>query len=84
MVSHNGKDALFAGVPKAFRATRYHSLVVNPSSLPDEFDVTAEVDEVIMAMRHRPTGAVGVQFHPESILTDYGKRMIANFLQGAA
>lgn len=83
-VRHDGDDALFAGIPNEFRATRYHSLVVDRDSLPTTFHVTAEVDHVIMAMRHRPTGAVGVQFHPESILTDFGKQMVANFLNGAA
>ncbi|EJY54405.1 glutamine amidotransferase of anthranilate synthase [Alicyclobacillus hesperidum URH17-3-68] len=52
--------------------------------MPSSFSVTAEVDDVIMAMRHIPTGAVGVQFHPESILTDEGRLMIANFLREVA
>lgn len=83
MVNHTG-DSLFDAVPSPFRATRYHSLTVDPATLPDDFVVTAEIDDVIMAMRHRPTGALGVQFHPESILTDFGKRMIGNFLATVA
>ncbi|GMA61932.1 aminodeoxychorismate/anthranilate synthase component II [Alicyclobacillus fastidiosus] len=83
MVNHNGDD-LFCAVPSPFRATRYHSLEVDPATLPASFTVTARVDDVIMAMRHEPTGALGVQFHPESILTDAGKRMLANFLATAA
>ncbi|MCL6490114.1 anthranilate synthase component II [Alicyclobacillus mali (ex Roth et al. 2021)] len=84
MILHNGSDPLFHEIPSPFRATRYHSLVVDRESLPDTFAVTAEVDGYIMAMRHRPTGAVGVQFHPESILTDHGKTLIRNFLMDVA
>ncbi|MCL6637225.1 MAG: aminodeoxychorismate/anthranilate synthase component II [Alicyclobacillus sp.] len=73
-------DALFQGIPNPFSATRYHSLVVAADSLPDAFTVTAECDGLIMGLRHRPTGAVGVQFHPESILTPWGKVLLANFL----
>jgi len=79
LVEHDG-DALFSGVPTPFQATRYHSLVVNPVTLPGTFRVTAVCDDVIMAMRHQPTGAVGVQFHPESILTTHGKTIVQNFL----
>jgi len=84
MIAHSGTDPLFFNVPSPFRATRYHSLVVDRASLPSSFSVTAEVDDVIMSMRHIPTGAVGVQFHPESILTDEGRLMIANFLREVA
>lgn len=79
MVSHDG-DTLFENVPNPFQATRYHSLIVKRDSLPRTFDVTAECDGLIMALRHRPTGATGVQFHPESILTTHGKQILANFL----
>ena len=79
MVHHHG-DPLFKDVPATFQATRYHSLVVERDSLPGEFHIAAEVDNVIMALRHKPTGAVGVQFHPESILTPDGKTMLHNFL----
>jgi anthranilate synthase/aminodeoxychorismate synthase-like glutamine amidotransferase len=81
LVSHTG-DPLFRGIPNPFRATRYHSLVVERESLPREFAVIAECDDLIMGMRHEPTGAVGVQFHPESILTDHGRDILANFLSG--
>ncbi|MCY0887058.1 MAG: aminodeoxychorismate/anthranilate synthase component II [Alicyclobacillaceae bacterium] len=79
MVRHVA-DPLFASVPPVFQATRYHSLVVDRATLPSDFTVTAETDDAIMALRHRPTGAVGVQFHPESILTESGKTILANFL----
>lgn len=79
LVHHHG-DALFEGVPSPFQATRYHSLIVKRDTLPSSFRVTAECDDVIMALRHLPTGAVGVQFHPESILTTHGKTMVSNFL----
>lgn len=78
-IRHHG-DPLFTGVPNPFQATRYHSLVVERESLPDTFDVIADCDGLIMGLRHRPTGAAGVQFHPESILTPDGKRILANFL----
>ncbi|WAH35588.1 anthranilate synthase component II [Alicyclobacillus dauci] len=83
LVDHNG-DALFSHVPNPFRATRYHSLEVDGATLPDEFVVTARAGSSIMAMRHQPTGALGVQFHPESILTDSGMQMMTNFLRAAA
>jgi anthranilate synthase/aminodeoxychorismate synthase-like glutamine amidotransferase len=79
MVEHTG-DPLFAEVPSPFPATRYHSLVVERETLPETFDVIANSDNLIMGLRHRPTGAVGVQFHPESILTTHGQFMLRNFL----
>lgn len=79
MVEHKG-DPLFMHISSPFQATRYHSLVVERNSLPDTFAITAEADGFIMAMRHRPTGAVGVQFHPESILTPDGRTILHNFL----
>jgi anthranilate synthase component 2 len=79
MVSHNG-DILFQDVPSPFRATRYHSLIVENESLPDAFTPIATCDGLLMGIRHRPTGAVGVQFHPESILTSHGQTMLRNFL----
>lgn len=82
MIVHT-EEALFSGIPSPFQATRYHSLLVDAATLPGDFDVTASVDDVIMGMRHRPTGALGVQFHPESILTHAGKRLLQNFLQSA-
>lgn len=74
------KDPLFRGVPEQFSATRYHSLIVERDTLPDSLIEIAESEGVIMALRHGPTGAVGVQFHPESILTPDGKTILRNFL----
>ncbi len=80
-VHHEG-DVLFRGVPSPFQAGRYHSLVVDPESLPPELAVTArDEDGAIMAIRHRYRPVWGVQFHPESILTPDGHRIIANFLR---
>ena len=79
-VKHDGKD-LFRGLPNPFVATRYHSLVVNRDSLPSCFEITAETEEgEIMGLRHRDYPIWGVQFHPESILTEHGKDLLANFL----
>lgn len=80
-VYHQG-HGLFAGVPSPFRATRYHSLIVE-EPLPDCLEVTAFTrDGEVMALRHRDFPVVGVQFHPESILTEHGKRILQNFLEG--
>ena len=77
-VEHDG-TGIFAGMPTPFRAGRYHSLVADPD-LPDSFTVTATYGEVVMGVRHNELPAVGVQFHPESILTPDGKGLLANFL----
>jgi anthranilate synthase/aminodeoxychorismate synthase-like glutamine amidotransferase len=79
----NHKDSvLFKDIPQRFMATRYHSLIVEPSSLPDEIRITAENDNgLIMALEHRHHPLFGVQFHPESIATEYGKTLIRNFLR---
>jgi anthranilate synthase/aminodeoxychorismate synthase-like glutamine amidotransferase len=80
-IHHNGKD-LFEGIPSPFNATRYHSLVARRETLPDCFEVTAETEEgEIMGMRHKTLPVWGVQFHPESILTEHGKKMLGNFLK---
>ena len=80
-IKHNGKD-LFAGLPSPFNATRYHSLIVNRESLPDCFEITSETEEgEIMGMRHKTLPMWGVQFHPESILTEHGKTLLSNFLK---
>ena len=80
-VRHDGRT-LFAGLPNPVVATRYHSLVVEREGLPDCLEVTAESeDETIMGIRHRDWPIEGVQFHPESILTLEGKRILANFLR---
>ena len=79
-IHHNG-TGVFAGLPDPFVATRYHSLVVEPSTLPDVLEVTATTaDGVIMGFRHRQLPIEGVQFHPESILTPSGPSLLANFL----
>ena len=81
MISHEG-ESLFGEIPTPFQATRYHSLVVEESSLPDCFEITARADDgEIMGIAHRAHPVVGVQFHPESILTQYGHKMLHNFLQ---
>lgn len=79
---HHTDDVLFAGLPSPFEATRYHSLIVEESTLPDVLQVTAYADSgEIMAMRHKEFPVYGVQFHPESILTEGGKRLLKNFLE---
>jgi para-aminobenzoate synthetase component II len=80
-VQHDGKT-IFQGIDRKFKAGRYHSLVVDRGSLPDCLEVSAESpDGLIMAMRHRSLPIEGVQFHPESILTEHGKAMLKNFLR---
>ena len=72
---------VFTGVPSPFNATRYHSLAIERASLPPALDVTATADDgEIMAIRHRELPVEGVQFHPEAILTEHGKMVLANFL----
>jgi anthranilate synthase component 2 len=79
-IRHNGKD-LFAGMPNPFQATRYHSLVIERTSMPDCLEITAETDEgEVMGVRHKELPIWGVQFHPESILTDSGRTIVKNFL----
>jgi para-aminobenzoate synthetase component 2 len=78
---HHDGTGVFAGLPDPFVATRYHSLVVTPQSIPDELRVTATTsDGVVMGLRHRELAVEGVQFHPESILTPSGPRLLQNFL----
>jgi para-aminobenzoate synthetase component 2 len=80
LVHHDGAG-VFAGLPDPFTATRYHSLAIDPGTVPDELEVTARTDSgVIMAVRHRTLPVEGVQFHPESVLTEGGHRMLANWL----
>ena len=81
MVYHKG-DLLFSGVPNPFEATRYHSLIVEEGTLPDCLKITAFTDAgEIMGLRHKEHPVIGVQFHPESILTSYGTRILRNFLE---
>jgi anthranilate synthase/aminodeoxychorismate synthase-like glutamine amidotransferase len=79
-IHHDGKT-IFRGLPQNFRATRYHSLIVERKSLPKELEISAEADDgTIMGLRHRQLRVEGVQFHPESVLTDPGFRLLENFL----
>jgi anthranilate synthase/aminodeoxychorismate synthase-like glutamine amidotransferase len=81
MISHDGQG-LYEGLPNPFVATRYHSLIVEEDSIPDDFEITATSDDgVVMGVRHRTMPIEGVQFHPESILTTSGKDLLANFLR---
>ena len=78
---HHDGQGLFAGLPNPFVATRYHSLVVSPDSVPDQLKVTARSTAgVVMGLRHRSLPVEGVQFHPESVLTTSGPALLANFL----
>jgi anthranilate synthase component 2 len=82
-ISHDGRG-VFADLPKQFEVGRYHSLAIERGSLPDSLTETAHTDDersVVMGVRHESLPHVGVQFHPESILTEYGKRLLATFLR---
>jgi anthranilate synthase component II len=83
-VRHSG-EGLFAGLPSPFTVTRYHSLVTDPAALPDALEPVAWCDEVggeeIQGMRHRTDPVWGVQFHPESLFSEHGKTILANFLR---
>ena len=80
-IEHDGRT-IFTGLPSPLTVGRYHSLVVAQDDLPDCFEASARGGDVIMAIRHRELPAEGVQFHPESVLTDDGIRMLENFLTG--
>ena len=85
---HHTAEGVFAGLPSPFTATRYHSLVVRRETLPDCFEVTAWTqredgsEDEIMGLRHKTLAVEGVQFHPESILTEHGHAMLKNFIEG--
>ena len=80
-IMHNGKE-LFAGMPNPFAATRYHSLVIKRDPFPDCLEITAETAEgEIMGVRHKSHPIWGVQFHPESILTESGRTILENFMK---
>jgi len=81
-IYHNGKG-LFKDIPSPFKAVRYHSLVIKKESLPEDIEITAwtKEDDEIMAIEHKKYPIWGIQFHPESILTDYGKKILDNFLK---
>ena len=79
---HHQDTGVFKGLPNPFRATRYHSLVIERESIPDCLEITAWTEDgEIMGVRHKTLAVEGVQFHPESILTEYGHEMLANFLK---
>jgi anthranilate synthase component 2 len=80
-IAHDGQG-VFAGLPSPFRATRYHSLAIDRATLPPMLAVTATAEDgEIMGVRHRELAVEGVQFHPEAILTEHGKRLLDNFLR---
>ena len=80
LVHHDGKG-VFASLPTPFEAIRYHSLAITPESVPDELEVSAQTEQgVIMGVRHRQHPVEGVQFHPESIVTQHGRELLRNFL----
>lgn len=80
-IVHHRDRGLFSGIEEPFEAARYHSLVVSPENLPAELEVDAWTDDgIIMAVRHRDFPVFGVQFHPESIMTNCGKQLLGNFL----
>jgi anthranilate synthase component 2 len=82
-ITHEGRG-VFAGLPTPFNATRYHSLIVEKETLPDELEITAQTDDgLIMGLSHKTKPLHGVQFHPESIATEHGHAMIRNFLNAA-
>ena len=79
---HHGESGVFAGLPNPFVATRYHSLIVERESLPDDLEITAWTDQdEIMGLKHKELPVHGVQFHPESVLTQGGMQMMENFLK---
>lgn len=79
-VEHDGKS-IFENVEPNFVATRYHSLVIDPQTIPDELEVTARTGDIVMGVRHKEYPIEGIQFHPESILTTEGPKMISNWLK---
>ena len=79
-VEHDSRT-IFRGIPNPMTCTRYHSLIVSEDGLPEELQISARSEGLIMGLRHRNFPIEGVQFHPESVLTDDGKRLIANFLK---
>ena len=82
MIHHDG-EGVFTGLPNPFEATRYHSLVIRRESMPDCLQITAETDQrEVMGVRHKEFAIEGVQFHPESIWTKEGKKLLANFVGG--
>jgi anthranilate synthase/aminodeoxychorismate synthase-like glutamine amidotransferase len=84
LITHDGRG-VFADLPNPLEATRYHSLIVEQSSLPDELEITAQTEDgLIMGLRHRELMVEGVQFHPESVLSSSGHQLMSNFLNNCA
>ena len=82
LIHHDG-EGVFSGIPSPFEAIRYHSLVVYKKDLPDELEVTAWTESgIVMGIRHKEYDIQGIKFHPESIMTQYGKEILGNFLIG--
>jgi len=82
LIHHDG-EGVFSGIPSPFEAIRYHSLVVYKEDLPNELEVTAWTESgIVMGIRHKEYDIQGIQFHPESIMTQYGKEILGNFLIG--
>lgn len=80
---YHQKTGLYQGIPVPFNATRYHSLIIDPSSIGDDLEVTSQTDDgTIMGIRHKYFNVEGVQFHPEAELTEYGHELLKNFIQG--
>jgi anthranilate synthase/aminodeoxychorismate synthase-like glutamine amidotransferase len=77
---HHDNRTIFKALPQDFAATRYHSLIVEEKSLPADLEISAKTDGIIMGLRHRKMLVEGVQFHPESVLTDVGMQLLKNFL----
>jgi para-aminobenzoate synthetase component II len=77
---HHDSKTIFRELPQDFVATRYHSLIVEKKGFPNELEISAETDGLIMGLRHRKQALEGVQFHPESVLTEVGMQMLRNFL----
>jgi anthranilate synthase/aminodeoxychorismate synthase-like glutamine amidotransferase len=77
---HHDNKTIFRELPQDFAATRYHSLIVEEKTLPEDLEISAKTDGIIMGLRHRKLLIEGVQFHPESVLTDVGMQLLQNFL----
>ena len=77
---HHDSKTIFKDLPQEFVATRYHSLIVEEKSFPEDLEISAQTDGIIMGLRHRKMLVEGVQFHPESVLTDVGMQLLKNFL----
>jgi anthranilate synthase/aminodeoxychorismate synthase-like glutamine amidotransferase len=80
-IEHDGRT-IFTGLPQELEVGRYHSLIASDNELPDVLEVSATGDGVVMAVRHRELPAEGVQFHPESVLTEHGREMLGSFVEG--